>query len=100
VVQCGQLRHLPGGEYWEKTFVPVGQGGYQNGAFWATPTPWLVDTIYEYNKDLAMKTLNDVLEYFETYGVYECVNGEGRRLAPYVASATNIYGCCKKYRLI
>ena len=42
----------------------------------------------------------DILEYFENYGVFECVNGEYRNLDTYVASATNVYRICKKYNII
>ena len=99
VVQHGQIRHLPKDEYWEKTFISVGKGTYQNGAFWATPTVWFVDAIASTSKDLAVQTLKDALNYFENYGIFECVNGEYRNLDTYVASATNIYGACKKYGL-
>ena len=97
ITEAGQIRHLPKGEYWEKTFVPVSGGTYQNGAFWATPTGWFVDAIAGYNRDLALKTLYDVLRYFEEYGIYECVNGEYRNLDTYVVSATNVYDACKRY---
>lgn len=99
IVESGQIRHLPSGEYWDKTFVPIDIGTYQNGAYWATPTGWFVDAIIEYDKLLAVKTVKDILKYFEKYGVFECVNGEYRNLDTYVASATNVYGICKKYNI-
>lgn len=100
IVEAGQIRHLPHGEYWEKTFVPVEKGTYQNGAFWATPTGWFVDAIIEHDKSLALRTIHDVLQYFEIYGIFECVNGACQRLDTYVASATNVYGMCKKHGII
>ncbi|NQV33255.1 MAG: hypothetical protein HQ515_11215, partial [Phycisphaeraceae bacterium] len=39
IVQHGQVRHLPGGVYWEQGCA---RDSYQNGAFWATPTGWFV----------------------------------------------------------
>jgi len=99
VVEMGQIRHLPTGEFWQKTFIPVEQGTYQNGAFWATATGWFYDTIVDFNKELANKLIVDILQYFEKYGIYECVNGEYKQLDTYVASATNVYGICKKYNL-
>ena len=100
IVEAGQIRHLPRGEYWEKLFVPVDGGTYQNGAFWATPTGWFVDAIIEKDNALAMKTLTDVLTDFEDNGVFECINGDYRKLDTYVASATNVYGACKKYGFV
>lgn len=95
IVYKGQLRHLPAGEYWEKTFVPVEKNTYQNGAFWATPTVWLVKALKDYDFKLAEKTLNDVLDFFEEKGIYECVFEDNCQLEPYVASATNVYGAVK-----
>lgn len=100
VVQNGQIRHLPLGEYWEKTFIPVEEGTYQNGAFWATPTGWFADAIAQSDRALALKTIRDALQYFENYGIFECVNGDYRKLDTYVASATNIYGACKRYGIV
>ena len=89
VVEAGQLRHLPAGEFWERLFVPVNPGEYQNGAFWATPVEWLCAALAVRDRALAERTLYDLLRYFEQYGVYECVNGDLRRLDTYVVSATN-----------
>ena len=100
VVQKGQIRHLPSGEYWEKTLIPVEQGTYQNGAYWATPTGWFVDAIMDDDPFLALQTARDVLTDFEENGVYECINGDYRKLDTYVASAANVYGMCKKHKLI
>ena len=100
IVEGGQIKHLPKGEYWEKTFLPVENETYQNGAFWAVPIKWFCDAVAVLDRKLAEKTIFDVLDYFEKYGVYECVNGEWRKLKPYVASATNVYGACKKFHLI
>ena len=89
VVEAGQLRHLPAGEYWENLFVPVNPGEYQNGAFWATPIEWLCAALAVCDPPLAKRTLDDLLDYFDDHGVFECVNGDLRRLDTYVASATN-----------
>jgi hypothetical protein len=96
IVQAGQLRHLPLNEYWEKTFVHVPNGSYQNGAFWATPIKWLCDALRLRDVDLATKTLEDMIDYMETNGCYECVNGEDRKLDTYVASAAALYGALKQ----
>lgn len=97
IVQRGQIRHLPAGEFWQETFNGVEPGTYQNGAFWATPTGWFVDAIIDADRALAEKTLRDVLADFEANGVFECVNGDYRKLDTYVVSATNVYGACRKH---
>ena len=73
----------------DRLFVPVNPGEYQNGAFWATPIEWLCAALAAADLALARKTLDDLLRYFDRFGVYECVNGEQRRLDTYVASAAN-----------
>ena len=96
IVEGGQIKHLPKGEYWEKTFLLVEEETYQNGAYWAVPIKWFYDAVCVLDKRLAKKTVEDALAYFEKYGVFECVNGEWRKLQSYVASATSVYGACKK----
>lgn len=97
VTEGGQIRHLPGGEFWEKTFVPVAPGEYQNGAYWATATEWYCDAVGRLDPGLAAKTVEDALDYFEKYGIFECVNGEYRKLDTFVASATNVYAAAKRW---
>jgi hypothetical protein len=97
IVQNGQLRHLPAGEYWEKTFVSIQHDTYQNGAYWATPTGWLIDALIIENPALAKRTMTDVVSYFANVGVYECVFQEHRQLESYVVSATNVYGALKRH---
>lgn len=96
VVSHGQLRHLPANEYWDETFIPVEKGTYQNGAFWATPCVWLFDTLCVKDSVLAESALDALLSYFEKYGVFECINGEYKKLDTYVASAVPAYTLCKR----
>ena len=100
VVQNGQVRHLPKGEYWEKTFIPVEEGTYQNGAFWATATGWFADAVREYDEELALRTIRDALRFFETDGIFECVNDTYRKLDTYVVSAVNVYGACRRFGIL
>ena len=86
VVEKGQLRHLPAGEFWEALFEPVPEGTYQNGAFWATPIEWLVAAIAQRDRSLAVIALKDLLSYFENRGIYECVNGDYVKLDTYVVT--------------
>lgn len=95
LTESGQLRHLPAGEYWEKTFVPVAQGTYQNGAYWATPVKWLCDALARRDRRPAEQAREQVAAYFETHGIYECVNGEDRKLSTYVVSAAALYAAYK-----
>ena len=97
VTEGGQIRHLPGGEFWEKTFVPVAQGEYQNGAYWATATEWFCSAVGRLDAALAARTVEAALDYFEKYGIFECVNGEYRKLDTFVASATNVYAAAKRW---
>ncbi len=98
IVESGQVRHLPDGEYWEKTFVPIPQGQYQNGAYWATPSGWVLYVIYGADPARARQTAADLIDYFKKYDIFECVNGEYRKLENYVASATNPFGVLKRLR--
>ena len=96
LVQMGQLRHTAPGEYWDRLLGQVNEGEYQNGAFWATPTGWLVDALVDYHPDLAMATIQDIITYFEEKGIYECVNGDYVKLIHYAASASNILPAARK----
>lgn len=97
IVESGQIRHLPAGESWQRTFVPVAPGEYQNGAFWATAIHWFCDAVGRTYPALAARTVRDAIRYFETYGVFECVNGDYRKLDTFVASAVNTYAAAKRW---
>lgn len=96
VVEDGQIRHLPAGEYWESLYIDIEKNTYQNGSFWPVATGWFFDAIKNYDMELATKTVLNVLEYFKTHGVYECVCGEYKKLDTYVVSATNVYYAVKQ----
>jgi len=84
IVQHGQIRHLPGGMYWEKARE---KDQYQNGAYWATPTGWFVYTLDLVDPDLADKTIIDMVNHFREYGACEWIIGPTVRLPDYLASA-------------
>lgn len=84
IVQHGQIRHLPGGVYWEKGRE---RDQYQNGAYWATPTGWFVYTLNLVDPVLADQTVIDMVNHFQKYGACEWINGERRQLPHYLASA-------------
>jgi len=86
IVQNGQIRHLPGGVYWE--MCVAGRDTYQNGAYWATPTGWFVYTLDLVDPELADKTVIDMVSDFRKGGACEWILGEKRRLPNYLASAS------------
>ena len=88
----GQIRHLPKGEYWERTMIEVLPEEYQNGAYWATATGWVMYCQYQKQPQLAAQMLSEVLNCFEAEGSFECVNEGYRKLNSFVVSATNVYG--------
>ena len=92
VFMNGQIRHLPGSDAgWNNLFVPIAEGTYQNGAYWATPLAWVVPVIARQNKPLAKKLLKEVLKDFQENGINECINKDYINIPNYVASATNVY---------
>lgn len=84
IVQHGQVRHLPGGVYWEQG---CGRDQYQNGAYWATPVGWFVYTLDLVDPGLADRTVTDMVAHFKQHGACEWIIGERRQLPDYLASA-------------
>jgi len=85
ICQRGQIRHLPGGVYWEHGCK---RDTYQNGAFWATPTGWFIHALAPLDPELARQAVVDLVQDFRERGVCEWVIGDRTRLPNYVASAT------------
>jgi GH15 family glucan-1,4-alpha-glucosidase len=85
ICQRGQIRHLPGGVYWERGCA---RDTYQNGAYWATPTGWFVHALALVDAELARQTVVDLVQDFRERGVCEWVIGDRTQLPNYVASAT------------
>ena len=86
IAKRGQLRHIPGGMYWE---VAREQEKYQNGAYWAAPVGWFVYTLDLLEPDLADRTVVDMVQDFiDTGDVNECVNDGYANVSRYVVSAT------------
>jgi len=86
IVQAGQIRHLPGGMYWEQ--CAAAHDTYQNGAYWATPTGWFVYTLAKVDPALAEKTVIDLVADFQKGGACEWIQGEKRQRPNYLASPT------------
>jgi hypothetical protein len=85
IVQAGQVRHLPGGVYWEEAVSR--RDTYQNGAYWATPTGWFVYTLDRVDPDLADRTVIEMVNDFKAGAACEWVFGSTRQLPDYLASA-------------
>lgn len=85
IVQHGQIRHLPGGIYWQKGCQ---RDTYQNGAYWATPTGWFVYALDHVDPRLADQTVIDMVRHFQKYGACEWIIGDRRQLPNYLASAS------------
>ena len=92
----GQVRHLFQGEYWERLLIPVPRDRYQNGAYWATASGWVMQAIHPVNPQLALRTFEELIADFQQNGVYECVHPEYRQLESYVVSACNPLGAARK----
>jgi hypothetical protein len=109
----GQVRHLLAGEYWERILQPnkgyETPDRYQNGAYWATASGWVIWALAQVDQDLALQALADLLDDFQKRGVYECVAAElrgpttarfvltdVRRIEDYVTSATNPLGAVRR----
>ena len=86
IIQNGQVRHLPGGIYWEKAGCKPDT--YQNGAFWATPTGWFVYTLDIVDSELANQTVLDMVNDFKKNGANEWIFDTTYRLPNYLASAS------------
>jgi hypothetical protein len=92
----GQVRHLVEGEYWERLLVDVERERYQNGAYWATASGWVLYALAQTRPDLARRMFSDLIADFKQRGIYECVNRGYRQLETYVASATNPLGAVRR----
>ncbi len=86
IVQNGQIRHLPGGVYWEQAMCK--RDTYQNGAYWATPTGWFVYTLDLVDTERANQTVIDMVNDFKKNGANEWIFDTKYQLPNYLASAS------------
>ena len=88
IVKRGQIRHLPGGMFWEQT-IGEAPGTYQNGGYWATPTGWFVYTLDFADRALADQTVIDLAQNFRATGnENEWINDGAKGVSHYLDSAT------------
>jgi dienelactone hydrolase len=85
----GQVRHLPADEHWERLLTPIEPERYQNGAYWAAASGWMMVALAQEDPELARRMWRELLADFQTHGVCECINHDYRQLPSYVVSATN-----------
>lgn len=85
----GQVRHLLKGEHWQRLLMPVEKERYQNGAYWATASGWMMWAIAQQDPAKARRMFRDLMADFGEGDVCECVNEGYRQLPSYVVSATN-----------
>ncbi len=85
IVDKGQIRHTPGGVYWE---VAGTRDQYQNGAYWATPAGWFVYTLDLADSELADHTILDLVRDMKQRNCPEWVFGNHAQLPGYNASAS------------
>jgi hypothetical protein len=77
------------GEHWQRLLTPVQPERYQNGAYWATASGWLMWALAQRDPAAARQVWKELLADFREHGVFECVNEGYRQLDSYVVSATN-----------
>jgi hypothetical protein len=92
----GQIRHLLKGEYWQRTLAPVQRDRYQNGAYWATASGWVIYALAQVDRDLVLKTIDELIADFRADNICECVGPGYRQLPDYVASGTNALGALRR----
>jgi len=94
----GQVRHLLRGQYWQRLLAPVEKERYQNGAYWATASGWMVYALAQRDGRLARGLWTDLIADFRAGGVCECVNDGYRQLPSYVVSATNPLAAARRLK--
>lgn len=88
----GYVRHLPGNEHWQRLFVEVPPGTYQNGGFWAVPAGWVARTIATVDEAFARQMIEDLIAQFAADGVCEWIGRETQAVPGYAASAACVLG--------
>lgn len=59
---------------WEKALTP--KGVYQNGAYWHTPTGWLIEALYQSDRKLGQQAFQEFMNHLRKGGdrPWECFN--------------------------
>jgi hypothetical protein len=88
----GYVRHLPGGEHWQRLFVEVPPGTYQNGGYWAVPSGWVARTIATVDEDFARRMMEGLIAQFGQDGACEWISPEQQAVPGYGASVACVLG--------
>jgi hypothetical protein len=94
----GQVRHLLAGEHWQRLLAPVQPERYQNGAYWATASGWVMYALAQNDRKLARRMWSDLIADFREGNVCECVNEGYRQLPSYVVSAANPLAAARRLK--
>jgi hypothetical protein len=92
------VRHLLKGEYWQRLLAPVPPERYQNGAYWATASGWVMWALAKKDPKLTRRMWDDLIADFRSGEICECVNEGYRRLPSYVVSATNPLAAARRLK--
>ena len=85
IVQCGQIRQMPAGEWWDQTLL--GRKDFcQNGPFWGTATGWFCWALERVDPGLVDRTYNDLVTDYRTRGVCEWSIGDHVSNCDYLAN--------------
>jgi hypothetical protein len=94
----GQVRHLIKGEYWHRMFAAVERERYQNGAFWATASGWMMFAVAQHDRDAAQSMWSELIQDFRAGDICECINEGSRQLPSYVVSACNPLAAARRLK--
>jgi hypothetical protein len=97
----GQVRHLlradpRSDEHWERLLIPVEPDTYQNGAYWATASGWVLYALAQIDMPLAREMLVELIQDFQENGICECINVGYHKLEHYVVSVVNPLGALRR----
>ena len=85
LVQNGQIRHMPSGQYWDETCWNK-KDHYQNGWFWGTATGWFCWALERVDPALVDQTYNDLISDYRRRGVNERTFGTKTACPDYLAN--------------
>jgi hypothetical protein len=92
IILSGYVRHLLGGEHWQRLLVEVPPGTYQNGGFWAVPSGWVARTIATVDESYARRMMEALIAQFGRDGACEWINPEQQAVPGYAASVACVLG--------
>lgn len=67
ITREGAVRHLPVGTNWERVIPGLPVGTYQHGAYWHTPTGWLIAALKKHEPVLARNVFRDYIQHLREH---------------------------------